>query len=684
MQLRDIDLANPAIDNFDTTRGWLPIGSLDNSTYSGNPFVGHYDGNYRKITGLYIERPDEDCVGLFGCVAGDCYVKNMIIEGTSITGNDYVGSVVGCYEYDDVYVTAETDNAHFCMENIANYVTVRGGYNTGGLIGSIDRFNWFLSNYSVVSCKNNGNVYGKGLVGGIIGDAIVLGENLSITNCRFTGSVTAGEDCFCIGGIAGSVTGKVTDCLVEGIICASATSGYYCGGLIGSASGDISNCKFSGSVFSEMPDNTSHSDEKGTGGLIGGYYGGSISGCFVENATIEGSGSVGGLVGNVSERSYWDYYSSCNFVGCLVKNSSVKSKSGGACGGLVGHFGLFYYDECDAIINNCIVENSNITGGTTGGLVGVASQFKSIENSNVNNVNVEGVSAAGLVGCLRGDYGGIVSNCSVISDKLLGYYEVGGFVAYNISDYTNIKDCFVKIKSIENNGETSDSYGCYTGGFVAYNEGNISNCRCSVDEIKSNLVLSDLYMGGFAGLMVFGRVDNCYTVCGSIECGSSNAVEYFADIGGFAGAISGDFFGDYGSEIANCYVKSNSVISTIPDSQDNPCTSVGGFIGSGSNYVTITNCYADIAKVEGNGSLASFWGGIDNRLEEPYSLDCNSSFVTKGELPFTDNEFVNVSNCYTLPNGYDSSKDWGDHPWDPTIWNLQDGALPTLKGLPEN
>ena len=89
LQLRDIDLANPAIDNFDSARGWLPIGSWDNSTNSGNSFVGHYDGNYRKITGFYIERPDENCVGLFGFVAGYCYVKNMIIEGTSITGKHF-------------------------------------------------------------------------------------------------------------------------------------------------------------------------------------------------------------------------------------------------------------------------------------------------------------------------------------------------------------------------------------------------------------------------------------------------------------------------------------------------------------------------------------------------------------------------------------------------------------------
>ena len=124
-------------------------------------------------------------------------------------------------------------------------------------------------------------------------------------------------------------------------------------------------------------DNNYYYRDNETGGLIGCYYGGSISGCFVENATIEGSGSVGGLVGNVPEGCYWDYYSSCNFVGCVVKNSSIKAKSGefSYCGGLIGYIGSDYVvEDLDVVINNCNVENCNITGyAYTGGLVGVMS-----------------------------------------------------------------------------------------------------------------------------------------------------------------------------------------------------------------------------------------------------------------------------------------------------------------------
>ena len=83
------------------TRGWnkgkgfQPI--KDDSKHM--PFSGNFNGNGYVIHGLFINRPDEDNVGLFGECSGfkdsPNSINNLVLYKSDITGDHYVGSLIG-------------------------------------------------------------------------------------------------------------------------------------------------------------------------------------------------------------------------------------------------------------------------------------------------------------------------------------------------------------------------------------------------------------------------------------------------------------------------------------------------------------------------------------------------------------------------------------------------------------
>ena len=71
-----------------------PIGGTHGT--SNYYFKGSFDGNNHVIRNLYVNRPDVRHGGLFGVVNGSrSVVKNIILDGASITANDEVGAIAG-------------------------------------------------------------------------------------------------------------------------------------------------------------------------------------------------------------------------------------------------------------------------------------------------------------------------------------------------------------------------------------------------------------------------------------------------------------------------------------------------------------------------------------------------------------------------------------------------------------
>lgn len=92
---QDIDASPTKERNWGSGKGFFPIKNAKN----GAPFSGIFDGNNHIIKNLYINRPEEDMVGLFGDVTGvnkyRSILKDFTVKDSFILGRKCVGVIIG-------------------------------------------------------------------------------------------------------------------------------------------------------------------------------------------------------------------------------------------------------------------------------------------------------------------------------------------------------------------------------------------------------------------------------------------------------------------------------------------------------------------------------------------------------------------------------------------------------------
>ena len=163
--------------------GWLPIG-IDNAYPSGAPrFQTTFKGNGHTINNLFINRSTDD-IGLFGSIHSNARIESLGVTNANVTGNQYVGILVGT-NYGDV---------------VASYSTgaTTGFRNVGGLVG----YSGLGATASIHSSYSTASATGQQGVGGLLGRA----ETGSITNSYSTGTVTrSGGNASSFGGLLGWV-----------------------------------------------------------------------------------------------------------------------------------------------------------------------------------------------------------------------------------------------------------------------------------------------------------------------------------------------------------------------------------------------------------------------------------------------------------------------------------------------
>ena len=221
------ELASPTANE---GKGWQPVG---NPT---DPFEGSFDGQGYDIYDLFIDRPDESCVGLFGVLDIVGAVENVGVVNGNVTGDDNVAGLVGrndgtvsnsCCTGD---VTGNLNVGSLAGYNFFGTVTdsyssgsVTGQSNVGGLVG------WNRGPMS--SSYSSGSVTGQSNVGGL------TGKNSSTTSNSYATSSVTGDDN--VGGLAGrnDNTGTVSNSYSTG----SVTGNTHVGGLVGRNLGTVSN-----------------------------------------------------------------------------------------------------------------------------------------------------------------------------------------------------------------------------------------------------------------------------------------------------------------------------------------------------------------------------------------------------------------------------------------------------------
>ena len=617
----DIDAGNTT--NWNLGAGFEPVG---NAT---TPFNGTFNGAGYVISGLFIDRPTTDDVGLFGMV-GTGQVSNVTLLDADVTGDTRVGILAG------------RSDGH--LRNISTYGKVAGVQTVGGLSGN----NKGLIDNCTSSSSVTATTYNSG---GLLG-YISAGE---IKDCYATGQAWADGGIGRVGGLIGySVGGLISRCYSSGPVYGLTNFG----GLVGlNGAATFSYCFF---------DNV-------TSGLTTSAGGAGVTGLnttdMMKKSTFDGAAwdtsgvwwirDAGTRPFLRMEHSYRIHTSHQLQLVCLeitghytlernLNLSDIRNPASmwgtsdtdgkgffplgdegstffdGVFDGKNHTISQLFIDDPDywfvglfrvprGDLKNIILEDFEVTAKAwVGALFGFLngedpSMRPSVINCHVRNGSMLGNAVR--VGALGGEVvASDIEGCSASNTIVMGRYQVGGLLG-RITDFppstaTLVNDCWADctVRAAEysaggfcgmvdravwiNNSWSAGTVigeGDYIGGFIgSVLKANFFNCHSTAD------VTGEQEVGGFAGVMDTGAVPYSVHV---YNCSSSGLVRGGNCTGGFAGRIDGASQEIY---IENCSTTSPvSVFPIVIGESAFIRTDVGGFAGlvEGPD-VSIKDCFS--------------------------------------------------------------------------------------------
>lgn len=279
----------------DTKNGWNPIG------IELNAFSGKFFGNGHEIRDLFIDRKDEEYVGLFGVTSRDSMIKELDIVDAEINGHLGVGILIGLNRgiVENTSVSGEAygdegsiggligSNVYGTLSDTNASGFVQGFRLTGGIVGE-------NTQGTIEKSYSDTDVQGNNRIGGLVGQ----NREGQVQFSYATGEV---EGNFRYGGLVGEniERGTISSSFATGGVIGTDIGSSSGGGLLGfNEKGNVSNSYASGNVSGD--------------GHIGGFLGYNEEDGFIETSysfgNVDGENDVGGFVGRnggVVEDSYW-------------------------------------------------------------------------------------------------------------------------------------------------------------------------------------------------------------------------------------------------------------------------------------------------------------------------------------------------------------------------------------------
>jgi hypothetical protein len=336
--VNDIDLD---VAPYNEGEGWEPIGEFLVESYAGN-----FDGNDFSVLNLFIDRGDQNSIGLFGSLGGSSSISNIVLENIDITGRTYTGGLVG-----------HNNGADINNLNVSGQIS--GNECVGGIAGY--HFSGTLTN-----SFSNSAVSGW-RAGGLAGC-----NNGSISFSYTTGDITGTFTQ--IGGAIGQNTGIITNSYSLGDV----VGGTKTGGFIGRNTGAVSNSYSNGSVFgtSELGGFIGVAEESST--LTNNYWSKEISKQLNSSSSTDTTGITQLTIPEMTQQasySGWDFVSDTTWgiveggsfpylknVGTQI--TTVVEFNGAEGWRTVGHAGdATYSDFLDRIWTQGYVGSDAGTGG---------------------------------------------------------------------------------------------------------------------------------------------------------------------------------------------------------------------------------------------------------------------------------------------------------------------------------
>jgi hypothetical protein len=631
----------------DYRRGWQPIGT------SSNPFTGSFDGQGYEISGLFINRADEDEVGLFGYVGEAGVINDVEVVNATITGKQYVAGVAGnnLGILSDCYFSGSV-NGNRCLGALAglNVGTIGNShYNydqvlinsvnviTAGALFADDFQHWLGNAKSLYVDQMLSQENGYYLVNDVsdLKTLLAFGQEDSL-KFRLTNSLDlGGESNFYVPYLAGEFdgndhkiinltlncgsasqvglfgylapSGKVTQLGVEN---ADVAGAYIVGGLVGGNNGIVSDSYCTGNV----------AGDDCVGGTIGYNWNGSVSNSY-SAGSVAGENDVGGLIG-INGGALTNCHSSSSITGWDSAGGLAGTNKGNLANSYSSGSVTAYYSVGSLVgTNEGSLSNSYSSGSVTGwysvgGLVGVSLETLS------NSYSVASVTGKSDVGGLVGSNHGPV-RYSYGTGSVVGEQDVGGLVG---SNYDTVRNSYA-INAVA--GEWN------AGGVAGSNYGAV------IDSYSTGSVTGNYYAGGLVG-------GNNGTLSNSFSAGSATGNYY---VGGLTGSNSGTVTDSYstdrvtGSSIVSGLVGINGRDGTVSNSFSTG-SAFGNYYVAGLaavNFGIVNNSYS-AANVTGNeyvgGLLAVNWGG--NASSSFWDTQTSGQITSAGGAGKTTAEMQNI------------------------------------------
>ncbi|GJI94385.1 hypothetical protein RugamoR57_11030 [Duganella caerulea] len=304
-------------------QGFKPIASAT------TPYIGVFDGNHKSISGLYINLPTTDKVGLFSELDGGT-IRDVRIAGATVEGNSYTGVLAGSIQSGTVSGVAIESNVY------------GNGTNLGGLAG--------YSNGTIGTSYVVGNVIGKnaysvGSTGGLLGGN---GASGTLSSTYSSGDVKTS-------------TNDVVHALVgAGAGGGTVTSSYYSAAATGSDSAGAA-----GLTSAQMMQQASFSGFDFTGGtsvwrIYEGHTTPLLRG-FLAPLSVHVTGTGGTKVYDGTAATFGQTYTHADVSGTLGFDGAINTGTY-SLGGLYSHRYDISYDAAPQMV----ITPRHITATVTG------------------------------------------------------------------------------------------------------------------------------------------------------------------------------------------------------------------------------------------------------------------------------------------------------------------------------
>lgn len=480
----DINLTEFISDNY-PAEGWAPVGVLS------SPFKGTLKGNGRTISGLSINRPSTEYVGLFGYADG-ARISELNILATTIKGGNHTGSLVGYANNATLntitvtiskgisgtnYVGGLASHAESTTANNINVdvqgTGVKGTDNVGGIFGQ-----------NSGTCKNAtvvAEVSGRAYVGGAVGST-----SANFTSCIATGNVTGTSTS--ISGFAGNASNSVfSTCEHIGDVKGAGRVGGVCGNS--ESAPTFTNCKSKGTI-------TSTADY--TGGILG--YGDFISMTNCSHfGDISGINYVGGVYGGNPPQTQEDY--PVYYLSTVSGSNNNTHTWTNTTNFTQGNVNTRTINKCTAIGN--ILGEEKI-----GGLVGSHEAGRTFRFSSYSNSAISG----SMGGCTNHDHYSLWRGNNCIWQV---YYSGSAYRYFTPVDYIDYTSLNVSNSYYSGNISGTEN----VGGLIGYKiSGEMKNCYAYAN------VVGETNVGGLIGSIKGMSSKSSYDANSSLTIKSSAAI----------------------------------------------------------------------------------------------------------------------------------------------------------------